>query len=157
MLNPCTQSAPIALMSVSAFDGRKNNLDFIRFALATLVLYSHCYYLNDTASEDPLLRATRQIWFGGLAVNGFFAISGFLIIASWMKSDSTWDYFRKRVGRIYPGFLVVCIASRWRDLWECRARPSIGATAIGAASRSPRLHWARRRCLLLSRKMPRMC
>lgn len=51
-------------------------------------------------------------WSGGLisigsfAVNFFFVISGFLIVKSFESSSSLTDYFKKRVLRIYPGFIV---------------------------------------------------
>ncbi len=44
--------------------------------------------------------------FGELPVDGFFALSGFLITASWMKRRSTKDYALSRFLRIMPGFWV---------------------------------------------------
>ena len=44
-----------------------------------------------------------------MAVNGFFAISGFLIMTSWLRSGSVRDYLTKRILRIYPGYLVHCL------------------------------------------------
>jgi peptidoglycan/LPS O-acetylase OafA/YrhL len=49
----------------------------------------------------------QQIHLGRLAVDGFFALSGFLIADSWLLSDGFIAFFRKRALRIYPAFLVV--------------------------------------------------
>src|SRR5262245_9967431 len=95
--------------------GRGNNFDFIRFALATFVVFSHSSHALNRGDHDldPLLGLTwNQERLGNLAVNGFFAISGCLVTASWERSARALDYFRKRVLRIYPGFVVawlVCI------------------------------------------------
>jgi peptidoglycan/LPS O-acetylase OafA/YrhL len=93
--------------------GRLNHFDFLRFALAALVILSHSYPLlrgnNDT---EPLSVATGgQLTFGELAVNCFFSLSGFLITQSWLRSRGPVDYLRKRVLRIYPGFIVTCLIS----------------------------------------------
>ncbi len=87
--------------------GRENNLDFLRFALATLVVFSHSFALPGYAALEPLRRLTRgQIDGGSLAVDFFFIISGFLVTQSWQRSKGVGDYLKKRVLRIYPGFLV---------------------------------------------------
>jgi peptidoglycan/LPS O-acetylase OafA/YrhL len=91
-------------------DHKANNFDFLRLMLSLMVLYSHCYPLLIGYEDDVLMRITqRQISFGMFAVNGFFAISGFLISLSWMRSKSTLDYVEKRFLRIYPGFFVVLL------------------------------------------------
>jgi peptidoglycan/LPS O-acetylase OafA/YrhL len=82
----------------------RNNLDFVRFVLAVAVILSHSYALLQFA--EPLSHLTRgQLNLGELSVNWFFVISGFLITHSWLRSKSTLDYFKKRVLRIYPGFI----------------------------------------------------
>ena len=87
---------------------RKNNFDIIRLTLAVFVLFSHSFpLLMGDYSAEPMMRLTHnQMAFGSLAVDAFFAISGFLIAQSWIRSKKTSDYFRKRVSRIYPGYIV---------------------------------------------------
>src|SRR5689334_20689842 len=100
--------------------GRSNNIDFLRFALASLVILSHSYPLvwgNNT--REPFSMATGGQRTGGeLAVEGFFILSGFLITRSWYSARSTGDYLRRRALRIYPGFFVAVafsglIAAPW--------------------------------------------
>ena len=94
--------------------GRTNNFDFLRFILAAIVVYTHSLYLlrgyRYTAQYDLFRRLTHG-WAGGgnLAVDAFFAISGFLIVHSWLHSSSAWVYLQKRVARIYPAFMVVSL------------------------------------------------
>ncbi len=49
--------------------------------------------------------------FGGMAVNWFFVISGFLITGSFKNSSSLKDYLVKRVLRIVPGFTIAFLLS----------------------------------------------
>ena len=87
---------------------RKNNFDFVRLALAVAVIYSHAYVLTVGAEGGELLHVLTDglLEAGVLAVNGFFVISGYLITASWERSSSMFSYLRKRIYRIYPGFIV---------------------------------------------------
>ncbi len=91
--------------------GRANQFDRWRLLLAVLVVYSHCFVLllrpEDASRSETFLRITRgQITGGELAVDGFFAISGLLILHSWTRSRTLWHYLQKRVLRIYPGYLL---------------------------------------------------
>jgi peptidoglycan/LPS O-acetylase OafA/YrhL len=91
-------------------DQRTNNLDFIRLFFASIVIVSHSFVFVRTPLSDPLDCVTKyQLSCGGLAVDGFFAISGFLVTASWLRSRGTMDFLRKRVLRIHPGFIVCCL------------------------------------------------
>jgi peptidoglycan/LPS O-acetylase OafA/YrhL len=93
-----------------------NNFDLIRFLMAVAVIFSHSYpivkthhFPNGTPTE-PLLRVTHgHDSFGGLAVNVFFILSGFLITMSWERSSSILNYLKRRVFRIYPGFIVAML------------------------------------------------
>jgi peptidoglycan/LPS O-acetylase OafA/YrhL len=111
-----TDTVPPAPNTFAAYaTSRENNFDFLRFALATAVVFAHGFHtVNRTrVFYDPLLVLTHdQMQLGHLAVAGFFAISGFLITQSLERSPTFGDYLRKRVLRIYPGFVacwLVCI------------------------------------------------
>jgi peptidoglycan/LPS O-acetylase OafA/YrhL len=88
--------------------GRSNNFDVMRVALALLVIFSHSYpILLGSNNKEPLFSLTSgQRTLGEIAVDGFFLISGYLITASWQRSRGLGDYLRRRVIRIYPGFLM---------------------------------------------------
>jgi peptidoglycan/LPS O-acetylase OafA/YrhL len=104
-------------------EGRKNNFDFLRFVLATAVIYHHSFdlllghlgahnsYIFLPSCRDTLSQLTgQQMDLGVLSVNYFFAISGFLITASWLHGKSLIDYCRKRFLRIYPGYAAAILA-----------------------------------------------
>lgn len=78
---------------------RRNNFDFLRFFLATAVVFYHSF----------IVLGRGQTYLGLLAVLGFFGISGYLVTQSWERKRSTLDYFRNRVVRIYPGFVAACL------------------------------------------------
>lgn len=90
------------------FGAGPNNLNFLRLLLATCVIYSHSFpLLRGESAHDPLSAYTGgRISLGGLAVNLFFTISGFLIANSWLRGRGLGDFLKKRILRIYPGFVV---------------------------------------------------
>ena len=96
---------------MTPWDSRKNNFDFLRLALAVLVIYSHAFPLGlGSEAAEPFLRATHgQATGGGIAVDCFFIMSGFLICASAQRSSGVGSFLKKRVTRIYPGFTVAAL------------------------------------------------
>lgn len=48
-----------------------------------------------------------SVWIGAIAVNGFFAISGFLVAASLVRRGVV-DYMISRALRIFPA-LIICV------------------------------------------------
>ena len=50
-----------------------------------------------------------QLTFGAVALAGFFVLSGYLVLQSWLRSEGLIDYLRKRVLRIYPGFVAATL------------------------------------------------
>jgi peptidoglycan/LPS O-acetylase OafA/YrhL len=79
---------------------RQNNFDIIRLLLAIVVVFFHVGYV----SEAPTFAALPHFFSGHLAVEGFFAISGFLIFASYERCATLKDYYIKRAARILPGY-----------------------------------------------------
>jgi len=93
-----------------------NNFDFIRFVLASAVILCHsyaiCYGYEKFLKTEPFMVWSRQqISIGSVVVDFFFIISGFLIVKSYETSASVTDYLKKRVLRIYPGFVVALLIS----------------------------------------------
>lgn len=88
---------------------RQNNLDFLRFAAATLVLFSHCYAISGRSAEEPFALLTRIEHGGGFAVSLFFVLSGYLITGSFLKSKSAFEYLGKRILRLFPALAVSTI------------------------------------------------
>jgi peptidoglycan/LPS O-acetylase OafA/YrhL len=76
------------------------------------VILSHSVGLSEgSRSNEPLTRIFHTLTLAELAVDGFFVLSGFLIIQSWQYCPSFIAFFQKRVLRIYPGFVVASIFS----------------------------------------------
>lgn len=97
--------------SEKASPSHSNNFDILRVVFAVLVLLSHSYAIcTGSDLNEPLYVLTRhRTTFGALAVDGFFILSGFLVTQSWLRSKSLLDFLRRRVRRIYPGFIAVAI------------------------------------------------
>lgn len=92
---------------------RVNNFDFLRFIAASLVIISHSSALTGHGTE-PFAWLTRgQETFGGLAVGVFFVISGYLICASYVKTQNIFKYFYARILRIFPALIVVLLIATY--------------------------------------------
>jgi peptidoglycan/LPS O-acetylase OafA/YrhL len=99
-----------AYHTLISHDGsRNNNFTTIRIVLSWLVLYGHSYPIQRPGALPLPLNQIFEgsIGIGGLAVNGFFAISGFLVAAS-LVNRGLGDYLISRVLRIYPA-LILCV------------------------------------------------
>lgn len=84
---------------------RKNNFDIVRLILAAIVVFVHC---SDLSASAPL-HFIQHLISGRVAVEGFFAISGFLIFASYERCTSLAEYFTNRAFRILPGYWLSTI------------------------------------------------
>lgn len=87
---------------------RRNHFNTIRLAMALLVVWSHSFALAlGTEAGEPISRLLGgHLNAGSVAVRVFFVVSGLLIARSFEASRSLGSYFRKRVLRIHPGYLV---------------------------------------------------
>jgi peptidoglycan/LPS O-acetylase OafA/YrhL len=81
-----------------------NALNFLRLLFALMVIVSHSFPLG-FGRDDP---HTPSSSVGGIAVTGFFLLSGFLIAQSWTRSASLWRFAWHRFLRIIPG-LWICL------------------------------------------------
>jgi peptidoglycan/LPS O-acetylase OafA/YrhL len=92
------------------FSHSSNNLGFLRLVFATLVIVAHAPAIIEGHEGHELLSSILgSRTFGEIAVDGFFLISGFLIVKSYQNSESKLSYLIKRVRRIYPGYLVAVV------------------------------------------------
>jgi peptidoglycan/LPS O-acetylase OafA/YrhL len=93
--------------------GRGNNLDLLRMAAATSVVFSHSYALTGRALAEPLVVASgARTDAATIGVTVFFAISGFLIARSLARRRSFYAFAVARVLRIVPGLVftkLVCV------------------------------------------------
>lgn len=92
---------------------RNNNFNLIRFLLASLVILGH----SGELIQRNINREILWKFFGGtttvagLAVSGFFLLSGFLIVQSWHRKPNLVHFLKNRALRIYPGFIVASAIS----------------------------------------------
>jgi peptidoglycan/LPS O-acetylase OafA/YrhL len=89
------------------FDPRLNALNLWRLALASEVIFWHSFPIR---GHLPQTRAVLQLLLS-VGVDGFFAISGFLITASWLSNPRLRQYLAARALRILPGFYVCLVVT----------------------------------------------
>ena len=86
-----------------------NGFSGLRLALALAVVVSHAFSVTSgNALDEPLARATG-FTLGEHAVNGFFAVSGFLVAMSFDRRGLV-DYLISRTLRILPGLVAATLA-----------------------------------------------
>lgn len=89
---------------------RKNNFDFLRLIFASFVIITHSYPLSGVIEYDWLSQLSNgQLSFSYIGVKGFFIISGYLIFQSLDRSNSIFDYFWKRLLRLFPALLIILL------------------------------------------------
>ncbi|OZE89997.1 hypothetical protein CH298_13525 [Rhodococcoides fascians] len=89
------------------FDRRNNSLNAVRLVMAVGVIFWHSYPLTGhDIGFAPLRQLLGEIW-----VDGFFAISGFLITGAWLSRPKVRHYVVNRALRILPAFYVCLIVT----------------------------------------------
>lgn len=86
---------------------KDNNLNLLRLIAALLVLYAHSFSFYGNKPTGFLGLTT----YGGLGIDIFFIISGYLIVKSWDLNPSVIDFLLKRSLRIFPALTVVVLMS----------------------------------------------
>src|SRR3984957_1370985 len=88
------------------FDPERNALNFLRLCFALLVIFSHSIVIGGYCPETLWGHGTP----GDIAVDAFFAVSGFLIAASASRNDVL-RYLWQRFLRIFPAFWVCLVVT----------------------------------------------
>ncbi len=87
-------------------DPRANGLNTVRLVLAAAVLLWHSYPLTGRDFRaGPVTHQLAHLLADG-PVDGFFAVSGFLIAGSWVRRPDLVAFLRSRALRIMPAYLV---------------------------------------------------
>ncbi len=87
-----------------------NNFNLLRLCFATLVVFSHCFEVTNRNTQfEPFNLLFHTLSLGDLSVDGFFLLSGFLILHSWQRDPKFLGFMARRVLRIYPGFIVATL------------------------------------------------
>lgn len=82
----------------------------MRLLFAVFVLITHSYKISGVNETDWLHTLTnRQVYFSYIGLNGLFALSGYLIFQSLCRSKNPFDYYWKRILRIFPALFVVLV------------------------------------------------
>lgn len=90
-----------------ALAGHDNNFNLLRVLAAFAVLYSHSYALSDGLGAGEPFRVMLDMSLGGIAVDIFFVISGFLVCGSLLRRQSVLDFLKGRFYRVFPALLVM--------------------------------------------------
>jgi peptidoglycan/LPS O-acetylase OafA/YrhL len=96
------------------FNARSNSIGFLRWLMAFMVIFSHAGPLGGFyGGKDLGTQLSTEQSLGGVAVAGFFFLSGFLITRSKMGRSSTPRYFWRRVMRIFPGWFLILLITAY--------------------------------------------
>ncbi|MCX7523026.1 acyltransferase [Microbacterium sp. STN6] len=86
-------------------DPTANSLNFVRLLLAATVIVWHAFVLSGRSTDWPY--GVQLV--SDVPVDGFFAISGFLLAGSWLHSPNLLRYLRNRFLRLMPAFFTCLI------------------------------------------------
>jgi len=92
------------------FDAGPNNFNVLRLLAALAVIYGHAFPIVGSGGQDLYLALVGNKFIGGVAVDVFFVISGFLIAAS-LERSSPARYAWSRALRIFPALIVALLLS----------------------------------------------
>ena len=90
---------------------KNNGFTVLRLLCAFLVLFTHSFVMTGTGASEPLSKLTHLIPFSAIGVDGFFAISGYLVCGSLLRDSRPLAFLRNRILRIYPALIAVVIVS----------------------------------------------
>ncbi len=87
--------------------GAGNNFTPLRLLLALMVVMAHYKWLVGGGDYEKFV---FPFAYGGFAVQGFFVVSGYLIMGSFDRDPNLYRFYMRRFFRIYPLYLMVVAA-----------------------------------------------
>lgn len=97
-------------MSLAAASTRDNHFNLIRMIAATGVLVSHAFPISlGPDAWQPFRQTLQGAAMGAVSVYVFFAISGYFIAQSFVRSDDSRRFVMARVLRLFPALAVVLL------------------------------------------------
>lgn len=88
-----------------------NNFDMIRLIAALSVIVSHAFFVHTGDNALEPLRESTGYPLGWHAVQVFFVLSGFLVLASLERRESVAAFLAARAARIMPGLILVSLSA----------------------------------------------
>jgi peptidoglycan/LPS O-acetylase OafA/YrhL len=88
-----------------------DNFTLLRLALALAVVVSHAASVGTGRHTDEPLYALTGYTLGEHGVNGFFAVSGFLVAMSWERRGGALPFAMARILRVYPGLIAAALVT----------------------------------------------
>jgi peptidoglycan/LPS O-acetylase OafA/YrhL len=86
-----------------------DNFTVLRLALALAVVVSHAFSVGTGRHLDEPLTSLTGYTLGEHAVNGFFAVSGFLVAMSWDRRGGAIPFVAARLLRVIPALVVAVL------------------------------------------------
>jgi peptidoglycan/LPS O-acetylase OafA/YrhL len=114
------------------FNPHHNSLTFLRLVFAIALIVSQSYEIGGYGLEP--FKWMSSVPLKTVVADSFFAMSGFLIVASYFNSSSVKSYLWKRFLRIFPGFwiclivigLILCPTLYWIQYGSFNSLESLG-------------------------------
>jgi peptidoglycan/LPS O-acetylase OafA/YrhL len=88
-----------------------DNFTVLRLALSIAVVVSHAASVGTGRHIDEPLYALTGYTLGEHGVNGFFAVSGFLVAMSWDRRGGALPFAAVRLLRVFPGLIVAVLVT----------------------------------------------
>lgn len=115
---PVPADAPFALPRwytlEQAMSAKGDNLLLLRLIAASAVIYGHSYAIcgiGGAMDHISRLGIGYALYSGSIAVQVFFAISGFLVTGAWLRRPDLGFFLRSRALRIVPAYLACLLVT----------------------------------------------
>jgi peptidoglycan/LPS O-acetylase OafA/YrhL len=108
-----------------------DNFTILRLALALAVVVSHAASVGTGRHTDEPLHALTGYTLGEHGVNGFFAVSGFLVAMSWERRGGVVPFAAARLLRVFPGLIAAVLVTALVIGGAMTSRPLTGYLTSG--------------------------